>query len=147
CNAGVGLMGPLETCSDHAMKTIFDVNLFGAIRTIQAFLPAMKRRRAGRIIVSSSIGGRPGLPFNSVYCASKFAVEGLCESLAIVLQPFNIQRERTEREALSRRYLQHCQSLFHDTAQEVEEVLRVFLEAISTPCPPLRCVTTQLFAP
>lgn len=116
CNAGVGLMGPLETCSDQAMKTLFDVNLFGAVRTIQAFLPAMKSRRAGRIIVSSSIGGlqggtpstlghrepgeelrcsgcgsAPGLPFNAVYCASKFAVEGLCESLAIVLRPFNIQ--------------------------------------------------------
>ncbi|NWX20089.1 DHB1 dehydrogenase, partial [Aegotheles bennettii] len=90
CNAGVGLMGPLETCSDQAMRTIFDVNLFGVIRTIQAFLPAMKRRRAGRIIISSSIGGLQGLPFNAVYCASKFAVEGLCESLAIVLQPFNI---------------------------------------------------------
>ncbi|KFO72135.1 Estradiol 17-beta-dehydrogenase 1, partial [Cuculus canorus] len=90
CNAGVGLMGPLETCSDQAMKTVFDVNLFGTIRTIQAFLPAMKRRRAGRIIVSSSIGPAQGLPFNAVYCASKFAVEGLCESLAIVLQPFNI---------------------------------------------------------
>ncbi|NXY52289.1 DHB1 dehydrogenase, partial [Ceuthmochares aereus] len=84
CNAGVGLMGPLETCSDQAMKTVLDVNLFGTIRTIQAFLPAMKRRRAGRIIVSSSIGGVQGLPFNAVYCASKFAVEGLCESLAIV---------------------------------------------------------------
>ncbi|NXK15991.1 DHB1 dehydrogenase, partial [Arenaria interpres] len=90
CNAGVGLMGPLETCSEQAMKTLFDVNLFGAIRTIQAFLPAMKRRRAGRIVVSSSIGGLQGLPFNAVYCASKFAVEGLCESLAVVLRPFNI---------------------------------------------------------
>ncbi|XP_052641492.1 17-beta-hydroxysteroid dehydrogenase type 1 isoform X1 [Harpia harpyja] len=175
CNAGVGLMGPLETCSDQAMKTIFDVNLFGAIRTIQAFLPAMKRRRAGRIIVSSSIGGLQGLPFNSVYCASKFAVEGLCESLAIVLRPFNIhltlvecgpvntsflanlqrpdpegselQGLDAETRGLYHRYLRHCQSLFHDAAQEVEEVLQVFVEAIGTPCPPLRCVTTQLFAP
>ncbi|KAM6333875.1 17-beta-hydroxysteroid dehydrogenase type 1 isoform 5-T5 [Alca torda] len=173
CNAGVGLMGPLETCSDQAMKTVFDVNLFGAIRTIQAFLPAMKRRRAGRIIVSSSIGGLQGLPFNSVYCASKFALEGLCESLAIVLRPFNIhltlvecgpvktsflanlrrpdpeelQDLDAETRGLYHRYLQHCQSLFCDTAQEVEDVLQVFLEAIGTPCPPLRCVTTQLFAP
>ncbi|KAM6238863.1 LOW QUALITY PROTEIN: 17-beta-hydroxysteroid dehydrogenase type 1 [Porphyrio hochstetteri] len=175
CNAGVGLMGPLETCSDQAMKTVFDVNLFGAIRTIQAFLPAMKRRRAGRIIISSSIGGLQGLPFNSVYCASKFAVEGLCESLAIVLQPFNIhltlvecgpvntsfldnlqrpdpegselQGLDAETRGLYRRYLQHSQSLFRDTAQEVEDVLQVFLEAIGTPCPPLRRVTTQLFAP
>lgn len=113
-------MGPLETCSEQAMRTVFEVNLFGAIRTIQAFLPAMKRRRAGRIVVTGSVGGLQGghcmgggvvgcaglgggvpgsqstalpqgVPFNSVYCASKFAVEGLCESLAIVLRPFNIQ--------------------------------------------------------
>ncbi|XP_074783006.1 17-beta-hydroxysteroid dehydrogenase type 1 isoform X2 [Athene noctua] len=175
CNAGVGLMGPLETCSDQAMKSLFDVNLFGAVRTIQAFLPAMKRRRAGRIIVSSSIGGLQGLPFNSLYCASKFAVEGLCESLAIVLRPFNIHLTlvecgpvRTsflanvrrpepegselrgldaETRGLYRRYLRHCQSLFRDAAQEVDEVLQVFLEAIGTPCPPLRCVTSQLLAP
>ncbi|XP_074705678.1 17-beta-hydroxysteroid dehydrogenase type 1 isoform X2 [Strix aluco] len=153
CNAGVGLMGPLETCSDQAMKSLFDVNLFGAVRTIQAFLPAMKRRRAGRIIVSSSIGGLQGLPFNSVYCASKFAVEGLCESLAIVLRPFNIhltlvecgpvntsflanlqrpdpegselQGLDAETRGLYRRYLRHCQSLFCDAAQEVDEVLQV----------------------
>ncbi|XP_015506635.1 estradiol 17-beta-dehydrogenase 1 isoform X2 [Parus major] len=175
CNAGVGLMGPLETCSDQAMKTLFDVNLFGAVRTIQAFLPAMKSRRAGRIIVSSSIGGLQGLPFNAVYCASKFAVEGLCESLAIVLRPFNIhltlvecgpvhtsflanlQRPDpegsemrgldAETQGLYRRYLWHCQSIFRDTAQEVEEVLPLFLEAIGSPCPPLRCASTQLLAP
>ncbi|XP_032935043.1 17-beta-hydroxysteroid dehydrogenase type 1 [Catharus ustulatus] len=175
CNAGVGLMGPLETCSDQAMKTLFDVNLFGAVRTIQAFLPAMKSRRAGRIIVSSSIGGVQGLPFNAVYCASKFAVEGLCESLAIVLRPFNIhltlvqcgpvhtsfqanlQRPDpegsemrgldAETQGLYRRYLGHCQSIFRDAAQEVEEVLPVFLDAIGSPCPPLRCASTQLLAP
>ncbi|XP_042643142.1 estradiol 17-beta-dehydrogenase 1-like [Tyto alba] len=168
-------MGPLETCSDQAMRTLFDVNFFGAVRTIQAFLPAMKRRRAGRIIVSSSIGGLQGLPFNSVYCASKFAVEGLCESLAIVLRPFNIhltlvecgpvntsflanlQRPDpegselrgldAETRSLYRRYLRHCQSVFREEAQEVEEVLQVFLEAIGTPCPPLRCLTTRLLAP
>lgn len=60
CNAGVGLMGPLETCSEQAMRTVFEVNLFGAIRTIQAFLPAMKRRRAGRIVVTGSVGGLQG---------------------------------------------------------------------------------------
>ncbi|XP_057270142.1 17-beta-hydroxysteroid dehydrogenase type 1 [Pezoporus wallicus] len=175
CNAGVGLMGPLETCSDQDVKNVFDVNLFGAIRTIRAFLPAMKRRRAGRIIVSSSIGGLQGLPFNSVYCASKFAVEGLCESLAIVLRPFNIhltlvecgpvntsflsnlrrpdpdgselQGLDAETRGLYRRYLRHCQGLFRAEAQEVEEVLQVFLEAMGSPRPPLRCATTQLLAP
>ncbi|XP_062451742.1 17-beta-hydroxysteroid dehydrogenase type 1 isoform X2 [Rhea pennata] len=175
CNAGVGLMGPLETCSEQAMKSVFDVNLFGAVRTIQAFLPAMKRRRAGRIVVSSSIGGLQGVPFNSVYCASKFAVEGLCESLAVVLQPFNVhvtlvecgpvntsfldnlqrpdpegaelQGLDAETRGLYRRYLRHCQSLFREAAQDVEEVVQVFLEALSSPRPPLRCLTTQRFAP
>ncbi|XP_068775333.1 17-beta-hydroxysteroid dehydrogenase type 1 isoform X2 [Struthio camelus] len=175
CNAGVGLMGPLETCSEQAMKSVFDVNLFGAVRTIQAFLPAMKRRRAGRIVVSSSIGGLQGVPFNAVYCASKFAVEGLCESLAMVLQPFDVHvtlvecgpvntsflanARRPEPEGaelrgldaetrrLYRRYLRHCQGLFGEAAQDVEEVVQVFVEALCSPRPPLRCVTTQRFAP
>nr|XP_015217570.1 PREDICTED: estradiol 17-beta-dehydrogenase 1 [Lepisosteus oculatus]XP_015217572.1 PREDICTED: estradiol 17-beta-dehydrogenase 1 [Lepisosteus oculatus] len=91
CNAGVGLMGPLEAQSYETMTRIFDVNLFGTIRSIQAFLPGMKARRSGRILVTGSLGGLQGLPFNEVYCASKFAVEGVCESLAILLQQFNVQ--------------------------------------------------------
>uniref|UniRef100_A0A8C3HT05 Estradiol 17-beta-dehydrogenase n=1 Tax=Chrysemys picta bellii TaxID=8478 RepID=A0A8C3HT05_CHRPI len=175
CNAGVGLMGPLETCSFQAMKTIFDVNVFGTIGTIQAFLPGMKRRKAGKIIISSSVGALQGIPFNAVYCASKFAVEGLCESLAVILQQFNVHvtliecgpvntsflanLQRTDAEgsalqgldpqtrALYSQYLQHCQSLFRDVAQDTEEVLQVFLEAICAPCPPLRSFTTQFFMP
>ncbi|KAM9112363.1 17-beta-hydroxysteroid dehydrogenase type 1 [Pangshura tecta] len=175
CNAGVGLMGPLETCSYQAMKNIFDVNVFGTIGTIQAFLPGMKRRKAGKIIISSSVGALQGIPFNAVYCASKFAVEGLCESLAVILQQFNMHvtliecgpvntsflanLQRTDAEgsalqaldpqtrALYSQYLQHCQSLFRDVAQDTEEVLQVFLEAICAPCPPLRSFTTQVFMP
>ncbi|XP_031456446.1 estradiol 17-beta-dehydrogenase 1 isoform X1 [Phasianus colchicus] len=175
CNAGVGLMAPLEMCSEQAMRAVFEVNVFGTARTIQAFLPAMKRRRAGRILVSSSIGGLQGVPFNAVYCASKFALEGLCESLAIVLRPFNIHMTLVEcgpvhtafmdnarradpeghelraldaeTQQLYRRYLQHCAQLFLDAAQEVDEVLQVFLEAIAAPRPPLRCITARLPAP
>uniref|UniRef100_A0A8C8R5S4 Hydroxysteroid 17-beta dehydrogenase 1 n=1 Tax=Pelusios castaneus TaxID=367368 RepID=A0A8C8R5S4_9SAUR len=175
CNAGVGLMGPLEICSYQAMKTVFDVNVFGTIGTIQTFLPGMKRRKAGKIIISSSVGALQGVPFNAVYCASKFAVEGLCESLAVVLQQFNVHvtliecgplntsflanLQSTDAEgsalqvldsqtrALYSQYLQHCQSLFRDAAQDTEEVLQVFLEAIHSPCPPLRCFPTQFFMP
>ncbi|XP_006017730.1 estradiol 17-beta-dehydrogenase 1 isoform X1 [Alligator sinensis] len=175
CNAGVGLMGPLETCSQEAIKAVFDVNLFGTINTIQAFLPGMKCRKAGKIIITSSVGALQGVPFNAVYCASKFAVEGLCESLAIVLQEFNIHITLIEcgpvntsflsnmqsmdpeghelqgldpkTYALYRQYSQHCQSLFQDAAQDTDEVLQVFLDAICTPNPPLRCFTTQFFMP
>ncbi|XP_014449664.1 17-beta-hydroxysteroid dehydrogenase type 1 isoform X2 [Alligator mississippiensis] len=172
CNAGVGLMGPLETCSQEAIKVVFDVNLFGTINTIQAFLPGMKCRKAGKIIITSSVGALQGVPFNAVYCASKFAVEGLCESLAIVLQEFNIHITLIEcgpvntsflsnmqsmdpeghelqgldpkTYALYCQYFQHCQSLFQDAAQDTDEV---FLDAICTPNPPLRCFTTQFFMP
>ncbi|XP_072212562.1 17-beta-hydroxysteroid dehydrogenase type 1 isoform X2 [Excalfactoria chinensis] len=174
CNAGVGLMAPLEMCSEQAMRAVFDVNVFGTARTIQAFLPAMKRHRAGRILVSSSVGGLQGLPFNAVYCASKFALEGLCESLAIVLQPFNVHVTlvecgpvRTafmdnarradpeghelraldaETQRLYRRYLRHCARLLPRSA-EVDDVLQVFVDAIAAPRPPLRCIAARIPAP
>lgn len=53
-------MGPLETCSQEAIKVVFDVNLFGTINTIQAFLPGMKCRKAGKIIITSSVGALQG---------------------------------------------------------------------------------------
>lgn len=133
-------MGPLELQSLESMRKILEVNLLGTIQTIQAFLPDMKARGKGHILVTGSAGGLhgeikeclkipfvqarvesfffqglmeilnvyasvmleiakimfppwsgAGLPFNEVYCASKFAIEGACESLAILLQHFNIQ--------------------------------------------------------
>ncbi|XP_053309716.1 17-beta-hydroxysteroid dehydrogenase type 1 [Spea bombifrons] len=175
CNAGVGLMGPLECHTYETMKNIFDVNLFGTISTIQAFLPGMKQRKTGRIIISSSVGGLQGIPFNDVYCASKFAVEGLCESLAIVLQHFNIhvsliecgpvstnfmnnlhtwdpsdgclQCVDSDTRSLYAQYLQHCKTIFQDVAQDTDEILQMYLEAIEAPLPSLRYFTTQFFMP
>ncbi|KAM4622738.1 alpha-N-acetylglucosaminidase [Discoglossus pictus] len=175
CNAGVGLMGPLEIHSYDTIKKIFDVNLFGTIGTVQAFLPGMKQRRSGQIIISSSVGGLQGVPFNDVYCASKFAVEGFCESLAIVLHHFNIhvsliecgpvntsfihnlqswdpsdsrlQGVDSETRSLYAQYLQHCQKIYRDVAQDTDEILQVFLEAIESPAPSLRYFTTQFFMP
>uniref|UniRef100_A0A670YX79 Ketoreductase domain-containing protein n=1 Tax=Pseudonaja textilis TaxID=8673 RepID=A0A670YX79_PSETE len=89
-NAGVGLIGPLETISIDAMKHIFETNFFGAVRMIKAVLPAMKQHQKGHIVVISSVMGLQGIPFNDVYAASKFAIEGFCESLAVQLLKFNI---------------------------------------------------------
>uniref|UniRef100_A0A8C5RPN2 Ketoreductase domain-containing protein n=1 Tax=Laticauda laticaudata TaxID=8630 RepID=A0A8C5RPN2_LATLA len=89
-NAGVGLIGPLETISIDAMKHIFETNFFGAVRMIKAVLPAMKQHQKGHIVVISSVMGLQGVPFNDVYAASKFAIEGFCESLAVQLLKFNI---------------------------------------------------------
>lgn len=91
CNAGRGLLGPLEAHSADAVGSVLDVNVVGTVRMLQAFLPDMKRRGSGHILVTASMGGLMGMPFNAVYCASKFAIEGLCESLAVLLPPFGVQ--------------------------------------------------------
>ncbi|KAK2510818.1 hypothetical protein Q9233_017408 [Columba guinea] len=89
-NAGVGHVGPVESVSVEEMKRIFETNFFGVVRMIKAVLPDMKRRQNGHIVVVSSVMGLQGIVFNDVYAASKFAVEGFCESLAVQLLQFNV---------------------------------------------------------
>ncbi|NXL95660.1 RDH8 dehydrogenase, partial [Alectura lathami] len=89
-NAGVGHVGPVESISVEEMKRVFETNFFGAVRMIKAVLPEMKRRQSGHIVVVSSVMGLQGIVFNDVYAASKFAVEGFCESLAVQLLQFNV---------------------------------------------------------
>ena len=72
-------------------KEMFEVNFFGALRLIQAVLPGMKMRESGHIINNSSHFGIVGNPFHELYCASKFALEGLSEALAPTLLQFNIR--------------------------------------------------------
>ncbi|XP_025059697.1 retinol dehydrogenase 8 isoform X1 [Alligator sinensis] len=73
------------------MQRVLDTNFLGTVRLVRAVLPGMKQRRAGHIVVISSVMGLQGVIFNDIYAASKFAVEGFCESLAIQLLNFNIQ--------------------------------------------------------
>ncbi|WP_259068119.1 SDR family oxidoreductase [Mucilaginibacter sp. X4EP1] len=90
-NAGYGLVGPLETASADTVLKQFDTNLFGVIRTIQEVLPVMKKQKHGVIINITSIGGLVAFPFNSLYHATKFGLDGLSESLKYELKPFGIQ--------------------------------------------------------
>ena len=80
-NAGVGLIAGAEESSLEQAKSLFDVNLFGVIRLIQAVLPTMRRQRAGRIVNISSVMGLIPAPFMVLYAASKHALEGYSESL------------------------------------------------------------------
>lgn len=89
-NAGVGLLGALEYQNWETVMNTFETNVHGVIRTIRAVLPSMKKEKKGHIINVSSVGGLQGVPFNAVYCSTKFAVEGLSESLAPELAQFNI---------------------------------------------------------
>ncbi len=90
-NAGYGLAGPLEPASEEKIMKQFQTNLFGAIRTIQKVLPAFREQKSGVIVNITSIGGLVGLPFNSIYHATKFGLDGLSESLNYELKAFNIR--------------------------------------------------------
>ncbi|MCF8076936.1 MAG: SDR family oxidoreductase [Desulfotignum sp.] len=80
-NAGFGIGGAIEDTSTEMAKALFDTNFFGICRVLQEVLPVMRRQSGGLIINMSSIGGLIGLPFQGIYSASKFAVEGLSEAL------------------------------------------------------------------
>ena len=87
-NAGYALVGPLEELSIQEFKEQFETNVFGAIRVTQAVLPIMRKQRQGTIVNISSIAGRIGFPLTSAYVSSKFALEGLSESMAYEIDQF-----------------------------------------------------------
>jgi NAD(P)-dependent dehydrogenase (short-subunit alcohol dehydrogenase family) len=89
-NAGYGSYGALEDVPPEEARRQFDVNIFGLARLTQLVLPRMRAQRSGRIVNVSSIGGKFGEPFGSWYHATKFAVEGLSDSLRMELHPFGI---------------------------------------------------------
>lgn len=80
-NAGIGLLGAAEESSIAQAQALFDVNLFGVARVVNALLPAMRAQRSGRIINMSSVLGLIPAPYNAYYAASKHALEGYTESL------------------------------------------------------------------
>jgi NAD(P)-dependent dehydrogenase (short-subunit alcohol dehydrogenase family) len=90
-NAGYGLVGALEDLAMEEIKSQYETNLFGLIRVTQAVLPTMRKQRSGRIINISSGAGIFGYPGGSAYVSTKFAVEGLSESIAYELEPFGIK--------------------------------------------------------
>jgi NAD(P)-dependent dehydrogenase (short-subunit alcohol dehydrogenase family) len=90
-NAGYGLNGAFEDLAMDEIKTQYETNLFGLIRTTQAVLPIMRRQKSGTIVNISSGAGRFGFPGGSAYVSTKFAVEGLSESMSYELEPFGIK--------------------------------------------------------
>lgn len=89
-NAGYGHEGILEESPLAELRRQFDVNVFGAVAMIKAALPGMRQRRRGHIINITSMGSFITLPGISYYCGSKFALEGISETLSKELAPFNL---------------------------------------------------------
>uniref|UniRef100_UPI00398F7859 retinol dehydrogenase 8-like n=1 Tax=Pristiophorus japonicus TaxID=55135 RepID=UPI00398F7859 len=174
-NAGIGLIGPIECQSIEEMKAVFETNFFGVVRMIKAVLPGMKARRNGHIVVMSSVMGVQGIMFNDVYAASKFAVEGFCESLVVQTLKFNINitliepgpvvtkfEEKVFEEARKadysgtdpdtadmfvKIYLENTKTVFSSTGQSPETVAEETLKVITSEKPPFRQQTNPLYTP
>jgi NAD(P)-dependent dehydrogenase (short-subunit alcohol dehydrogenase family) len=167
-NAGAGFVGTTEQTSIADLRRVMDVNLYGVWRVTSAILPHMRAAKSGRIITLSSIGGMLGQPFNDAYCAAKFAVEGMMESLAPVVRGFGIdvilvepgpvhtqfvenaggllkQDPATPEDAYSapiHAYMQAIQGRFGSVGQTAEEVAEVIVTAAQAVEPHFRYQTS-----
>jgi short-subunit dehydrogenase len=90
-NAGYGLVATVEEVTEEEMRAQFDINLFGLLRVCKAVIPMMRTQQSGVIINISSFLGKIGLPLLTLYNASKYAVEGVTDSLRYELRPFGIR--------------------------------------------------------
>jgi NAD(P)-dependent dehydrogenase (short-subunit alcohol dehydrogenase family) len=171
-NAGVGFARTLEQATEADMQWVLNVNVMGVIRAIKAVMPVMRGQKTGRVINISSVGGLVGQPFHEVYCASKFAVEGITESMATYVTPeFGIHFTAVEPGGIRsefaagvmrniaetggmiedtylpvlQRYIGNAQGRMEDgdTYQTAEDVARVVLDVATMADPPVRVRTSN----
>jgi NAD(P)-dependent dehydrogenase (short-subunit alcohol dehydrogenase family) len=90
-NAGVDYLGAAEDQPEHALRSVMEVNFFGAMRLTGLALPLMRKCRPSTIVMISSLSGLIGLPGSSAYCASKFALEGATEALRNEVHRFGVR--------------------------------------------------------
>jgi NAD(P)-dependent dehydrogenase (short-subunit alcohol dehydrogenase family) len=160
-NAGYALFGALEDLSMDEIKAQLETNLFGVIRVMKAVLPIMRKKQGGTIVNVSSIGGRISFPLSSAYHGTKFALEGVSESLRYETQPFGIKvvliepgvigsnflrnaklaqmaLEPTSPYAPMVQTLQKASTRIYEQATPPEEVAKVILKAVTIDNPDLR---------
>ncbi len=90
-NAGYGLAGAVEELGDAEARAQFDTNVFGVLNVLRAALPTLRQQRSGHILQISSVAGMVSTPGLGIYNASKYALEGLSEALALELGPFGVR--------------------------------------------------------
>ncbi|XP_069809065.1 retinol dehydrogenase 8-like [Dendropsophus ebraccatus] len=174
-NAGVGLIGPIECQSIEDMQGVFETNFYGVVRMIKEVLPDMKRRRSGHILVMSSVMGLQGIVFNDIYSASKFAVEGFCESLFFqtlkcnvhltLIEPGPVVTEfelKVYEDALrgdyskadpetsdlfTNYYLKNSKAIFSSLGQTPDDIAEHTLQILTMETPPFRHQTNHVYTP
>lgn len=104
-NAGYGWLGAVEDASDAAVRDMFDVQLFGAWNVLRAALPTLRAQRSGHVVNVSSVLGMTAAPGWGVYCAAKFALEGMTEALAGEVAEYGVKVTIAEPGYLRTRFL------------------------------------------
>jgi NAD(P)-dependent dehydrogenase (short-subunit alcohol dehydrogenase family) len=158
-NAGYGLLGALEDLSIEEIKEQFETNFFGVVRVTQQVLPIMRKQNNGTIVNVSSVGGRIGIPGLSAYHSTKFALEGLSESISYELEPFGIRvvviepgviRTNIMNSSVLAKKAQDPKSPYFSSIQQLERRFKSAMENTSASSPPeevakvvLQAVTSQ----
>lgn len=128
-NAGVGFVRTTEQATEEDVAWVMDVNFHGVVRCTKAVLPHMRGRRSGRVVTVSSVGGLVGQPFNEIYCASKFAVEGYMEGLASYVGPsFDLHFSTVEPGGIVSEFANNALRHFTETGGMIEDEYRPVLE-------------------
>lgn len=129
-NAGAGFIKTTEQATEEEIQWVLDVNLMGVVRCTKAVIPHMRQARKGHIVNISSVGGLVGQPFNEIYCAAKFAVEGYTESMAHYIQPqFNINFTVVEPGGISSEFANNVLNQLQSTGGMQDDEYKPMLEA------------------
>ena len=133
-----GFIRTTEQVTEDETEWVMGVNFTGVVRCTKAVLPHMRERRTGHIINITSVGGRVGQPFNELYCAAKFAVEGYTESLASYVQPaFNIKFSMIEPGGIATEFVSNVMGKVQTTGgipdDAYKPVLDIYMGGIRAP--------------
>jgi NAD(P)-dependent dehydrogenase (short-subunit alcohol dehydrogenase family) len=123
-NVGIGFFGPFEEVDLEKASRCLEINVMGTAAILQAFVPSMRERRSGKLVAVSSLVGQIPFPFESIYSASKFAVEGLVLSLRYEVEPFGIQVALIQPAQVSTRFAAKIHVLPPDGSPYRERVRR-----------------------
>ena len=140
-NAGYALLGAVEDLSTQEINDQFNTNVLGPYRTVREVLPTMRKQKSGRIITISSVAGFMGMPIMSAYASSKFAVEGLTESLRHEVSQFGIHACVVESGVIKTSIMGSApvakksmeNSVYSDMTQAFEKAISVMVENNSSP--------------
>ena len=132
-NAGYGAYGPLEAFPMESVKRQFDTNVIGLLAVTKAVLPHMRMQKSGVIANVSSVGGKVTFPLGSLYHGTKFAVEGISESLHYELEPCGIQVKIIEPGAIATDFAGRSFDFTNDgSISEYQHVVQTMLTGIET---------------